>query len=64
MNSTESRFVTGPSDILFGSVYVRTFQPITFTDCGSEGVNPFSRQQHGRTTDAHKRSQRKNERSR
>ena len=39
MHGTESRFVIGPSDILFGGVYVNTFQPGNFTGCGSEGVN-------------------------
>ena len=39
MRTIESRFVTGPSDILFGGVYVCTFpQPGIFTGCGSEGA--------------------------
>ena len=38
MYSTESRFVIGPSDILFGVVYVCTFQPGNFTGWSSEGV--------------------------
>ena len=40
MHSIESRFVIGPSSVLFGGVYVCTFQPENFTGCGSEGVNP------------------------
>ena len=39
MDSIESRFGIGPSNILFGVVYVCTFQPGNFTGCGSEGVN-------------------------
>ena len=39
MHSVESRFVMGPSNILFAGVYVCTFQPGNFTGCGSEGVN-------------------------
>ena len=39
MHSSESRFVTGPPNILFGSVYGRTFEPGKFTGWGSEGVN-------------------------
>ena len=39
MHSTDSRFVTGPSNTLFSGVYVYTFQPGTFTGWGSEGVN-------------------------
>ena len=39
MHSIGSRFVTGPSHMLFGGVYVCTFQPGNFTGCGSEGVN-------------------------
>ena len=31
MHSIESRFVIGPSDILFASLYVCTFQPGNFT---------------------------------
>ena len=38
MYSIESRFVIGPSNILFASVYVCTFQPGNVTDWGSEGV--------------------------
>ena len=38
MHSTESRFVIGPSNILFAGVYMCTFQPINFTGWGSEGV--------------------------
>ena len=39
MHSTESRFVTGPSNILFAGVYVCTFQPRNFTSWGRVGVN-------------------------
>ena len=39
MHSTKSRFVIGPSNILFGGVYVCTFQPGYFTGWVSEGVN-------------------------
>ena len=39
MHSTEGRFVIGPSNILFGGVYVCTFQPRNITGWGSEGVN-------------------------
>ena len=39
MRSTESRFLTGPLNILFSRVYVCTFQPGNFTGWGSEGVN-------------------------
>ena len=38
MDSVESRFVIGPSNILFGSVHVCTFSAGKFTGCGSEGV--------------------------
>ena len=38
MDSIESRFVIGPSNILFGGVYACNFQPGNFTGCGSEGV--------------------------
>ena len=31
--------MTGPSNRLFGSLYVCTFQPGNFTGWGSEGVN-------------------------
>ena len=37
MHSVESRFIIGPSTILFGGVHVRIFQPGNFT--GREGVN-------------------------
>ena len=37
-HSIESRFATGPSSILFGGVYVCTFQPGNFTGWGSEEV--------------------------
>ena len=40
MHSIESRFVIGPSDILFDGVYGCTFQPRNFTGWDSEGVNP------------------------
>ena len=36
------RFVIGPSNIQFASVYVCTFQPRHFTGCNSEGVNLVS----------------------
>ena len=36
MHSVESRFVTGPSNILFGGVHRCTFQPGNFTVWGSE----------------------------
>ena len=39
MHSVESRFVIGPSDILFADVYKCIFQPGNFTGWGSEGVN-------------------------
>ena len=39
MHSIKSRLVIGPSNILFGGMYVRTFQPGNFTGEGSEGVN-------------------------
>ena len=38
MHSIESRFVTGPSNILFAGVYVSIFQPGNFTGWDSEGV--------------------------
>ena len=39
MHSVEWRSVVGPPTILFGGVYVCTFQSGNFTGCGSEGVN-------------------------
>ena len=42
MDSTESRFVIGRPNILFGVVYMCTFQPGNFTGCGSEGVNTWT----------------------
>ena len=39
MHTIASRFVIGPSNILFASLYVYTFQPGSFTGWGSEGVN-------------------------
>ena len=39
MRSIESRFITGPSSILFGSVYGCAFEPGKFTGWGSEWVN-------------------------
>ena len=39
MHSIESRFVTGPSNILFVDVYLNTFQPRNVTSWGTEGVN-------------------------
>ena len=38
MHSTESRVITGPSNILFACVSVCTFQPGKFTSWGSQGV--------------------------
>ena len=38
MHSIESRFVIGPSNILFAGIYVCNFQPRNFTGWGSEGV--------------------------
>ena len=37
--STESRFVTGTSNILSAGMYVCTFQPGKLTGCGSERVH-------------------------
>ena len=39
MHNMESRYVTGPSNILFADVYLSTFQPGNVTGWGSEGVN-------------------------
>ena len=38
----EIRFVIEPSNILFGGVYVCTFQPGNFTGWGSEGVKAIT----------------------
>ena len=38
MHGTEKRFVTGPSDILFASLHMRTFQPGYFRGRGGERV--------------------------
>jgi len=38
MRSTESRFVTGSSNVLSAGVYVGIFQPGNFTSWGGEGV--------------------------
>ena len=38
MHSIESRFVIGPSNILFARIYVCNFQPRNFTGWGSERV--------------------------
>ena len=38
MRSTESRFVIGPSIILFACVYVCTFQPGNFTGWAVKGL--------------------------
>ena len=38
MHSTEGRYVIGPSNILFASMYVCTFYPVKATGWGSEGV--------------------------
>ena len=38
MHIVESRFVIGPSNILFGDVYECSFQPGNFTGWGSEEV--------------------------
>ena len=49
MHSIKSGFVIGSSDILFGGVYVCTFQPGNFTGWGSEGVKEgFDRAPIGR----------------
>ena len=43
MHSIDSRFVIGPSNILFASLYVCTFQPRYLKGWGSEGVkNEFA----------------------
>ena len=47
MHNTESRFVIGPSDILFAGVYVCTFQPGKFTGWGSRGVRNTQREVGG-----------------
>ena len=47
MHSVESRFVIGPSNILFGSVYVCTFQPGNYTGWGSEEVKRGLARAHG-----------------
>ena len=39
MHSVESRFVTGPLNILFSGVYVCTFHPGNFTDWVMKGLN-------------------------
>ena len=39
MRSIESRFVTGPSNTLFGGAHVLAFQPGNFTGWDSDGVN-------------------------
>ena len=39
MHNIESRFVIGPSNILFGGVHVCTFQPGNFTGGDREGDN-------------------------
>ena len=44
MLSIKSRLVIGQSNILFGGVYVCTFQPGNFTDWGSEGVKAWEMQ--------------------
>ena len=38
MHSIKSRFVIGPSNVLFVGMYMSTFQPGNFTGCGSKGV--------------------------
>ena len=38
MLNIKSRFVIGPSNILYTGMHVYTFQPGNFTGCGSEGV--------------------------
>ena len=59
MRSIKSRFVIGPSNILFAGVYVSIFQPGNFTGWGSEGVNDnnnrkqlynYAPRAHGRQT--------------
>ena len=42
MHSTKSRFVIGPSNVLFSGVYVCTSQPGNFAGCCSEGVKSSS----------------------
>ena len=42
VHSIESRFVTGPSDILFACMYVCTFQPGNFTSWGIERGKLYS----------------------
>ena len=39
LHTTESRFVTGPSNILFAGVFVCTFQPGNVTGWGNKAVN-------------------------
>jgi len=39
MHSIESRFVRGPSNMLFAGMSLSTLQPGNFTSWGSEGVN-------------------------
>ena len=48
IHSTASRFVIGPSFVLFSGVYVCTFQPGNCTGWGSEGVNRKIRTMHQR----------------
>ena len=38
MRNIESRVTTGPSNALFASVYVRTFQPPNFTSGAVKGL--------------------------
>ena len=47
MHSVENRFVIGPSHILFGSMYVCTFQPGNFTGWGSDRVKRGMARAHG-----------------
>ena len=49
MHSAKSRFVIGPSNILFAGMYMCTFQPGNFTGWGSERVKALDRRlgQHG-----------------
>ena len=42
MDSIDSRFATGPSNIPFSGAYGCIFQPGNFTGWGSEGVNRHS----------------------
>ena len=47
MDSIESRFVIGPSNILSAGVYVCTFRPGNFTGCSNEGVKAQGQGSYG-----------------